>query len=89
MPTGESMLSSLKSNKSIKLDKSTRFKKTLGGYGKNKKPEYDFPEASPELLKEIRLKTQKDHKRTQLFLTLVFMVAFLILFAVVVWIGYS
>lgn len=72
------MLSSLKSNKSIKLDKSSRFKKTLGGYGKNRKTEFDFPEASNELLEEIRQKSKKEHKRQQI----IFVTFFIILFAI-------
>nr|WP_321245726.1 hypothetical protein [uncultured Psychroserpens sp.] len=84
MPTGQSMLSSLKSNKSIALDKSKRFKKTLGGYGKNRKPEYDFPKAKPELLEQIRLKAKKDYKRKQLL----YSAFFLILFSVVIYTVY-
>tara|TARA_B100000809_G_C15110486_1_gene520406 strand:+ start:1568 stop:1786 length:219 start_codon:yes stop_codon:yes gene_type:complete len=67
MLLGESMISSLKSNKSIKLDKSKRFRKTLGGYGKNRKLEFDFPKANPELLEQIRLKIKKDYKKDRLF----------------------
>ncbi len=37
MPLGESMISTVKSNKSIMLDKSKRFRKTLGGYNKKRK----------------------------------------------------
>jgi hypothetical protein len=72
MPLGESMISSLKSNNSIKLDKSSRFKKTLGGYGKNKKPTYDFPKATPEVLAEIQSKTKKEQKLIQRTTILVF-----------------
>jgi hypothetical protein len=78
MPLGESMISSLKSNNSIKLDKSSRFKKTLGGYGKNRKTEFNFPEAHPELLKQIRLKAKKDHKRSEVIFTVFFIVLFVI-----------
>ena len=56
MPLGESMISSLKSNKSIRLDKTSRFRKTPGGYEKNKTIVYDFPEATPELLESIKSK---------------------------------
>jgi len=75
MPLGESMISTLKSNKRIMLDKSKRFRKTLGGYGKNKKIEYDFPEATPEILKKIRERIQKERKQT--------LIKSLILFAVI------
>ena len=63
MPLGESMISSLKSNESIKLDKSKRFRKTMGGYSKSKRTEYDFPKATPELIKRIKEKMLKQHKR--------------------------
>ncbi|MFT4610898.1 MAG: hypothetical protein ACJA1H_000337 [Glaciecola sp.] len=78
MPLGESMISSLKSNKNIKLDKSKRFRKTLGGYGKNRKPVYDFPEANPELLEQIRLKVKKDYKRKQIIFSVFFVIIFII-----------
>ena len=45
MPLAESMISSLKSNKSVMLDKSKRFRKRLCGYNKNRKGNFDFPEA--------------------------------------------
>lgn len=72
MPLGESMISSLKSNKSIKLDKSSRFKKTLGGYGKNKSSKFDFPEATPELLVAIQLKIKKNYNRNLIVSSIVF-----------------
>jgi len=62
MPLGQSMMSTLKSNNRIILDKSTQFRKTLGGYGKNKKPEYNFPKATPKLLREIRQKLRKENQ---------------------------
>ncbi|WP_299228569.1 hypothetical protein [uncultured Psychroserpens sp.] len=76
MPLGESMISSLKSNKSITLDKTSRFKKTLGGYGRKKKVEFDFPEGNPQLLKQIRTKIKKDNKRTLIILTMLFILFF-------------
>lgn len=62
MPLGESMRSTLKSNKSIMLDKSKRFRKTLGGYDKNRKIEFNLPKATPEQLKEIRRKLKKENQ---------------------------
>ncbi|MBC3845137.1 hypothetical protein H8K90_01985 [Winogradskyella echinorum] len=62
MPLGESMRSTLKSNKSIMLDKSKRFRKTLGGYDKNRKIEFNLPKATPEQLKEIRQKLKKENQ---------------------------
>ena len=62
MPFSESMISVLKSNKSIMVDKSKRFRKTLGGYGKNRKPSYDFPKATPEQLLQIRQKMKRENR---------------------------
>lgn len=62
MPLGESMLSTLKSNKRIMLDKSKRFRKTLGGYGERNKTEYNLPKATPELLESIRIKLKKENQ---------------------------
>ena len=62
MPLGESMISTIKSNKSIMLNKSKRFRKTQGGYGKNRKTEYDFPKASPEKLIHIRKRLKRENR---------------------------
>ena len=56
------MISTIKSNKRIMLDKSKRFRKTLGGYNKNRKVDYDFPKATPEYLEEIRRKLKKENR---------------------------
>lgn len=61
MSLGGSMLSTLKSNKSIMLDKSKRFRKTLGGYS-NKRAQYDFPKATPKQLTGIRKKLKKENQ---------------------------
>ncbi|MFK7833041.1 MAG: hypothetical protein AB8B52_07185 [Winogradskyella sp.] len=63
MPLGEAMISSLKSNKSIRLDKSRRFRKTLGGYAKSKNTTCDVPKATPSQLKVIRQKLEKENQR--------------------------
>ena len=62
MPLGGSMISTLKSNKNIMLDKSRRFRKTLGGYDKRRKVEYNFPKATPQQLKMIRDKLKKENQ---------------------------
>lgn len=62
MPLGESMISTIKSNKSIMLDKSKRFRKTSGGYNKNAKTEFDLPKASPSQLLEIRKRLKKENR---------------------------
>ncbi|MGJ8592128.1 MAG: hypothetical protein ACSHXF_06250 [Aquaticitalea sp.] len=63
MPVGEYMFSSLKSNKNIMLDKTKRFKKTLGGYGDVDNAQFDFPETSPDVLSNIRNRLQKEERR--------------------------
>lgn len=62
MPLGESMISILRSNKNIMLEKSKRFRKTLGGYGKNDKMEYNLPKATPEQLQEIRKRLKRENR---------------------------
>ncbi|WP_369997386.1 hypothetical protein [Winogradskyella sp.] len=62
MPLGESMASALKSNKSIKIDKSKRFRKTPGGYAKNRKVKYELPKATPEQLQEIKTRIKRENK---------------------------
>jgi hypothetical protein len=52
------MITTLKNNEKMR-SKREKFKRTLGGYGSNVKPEYDFPEATPEILKAIREKLKE------------------------------
>ena len=44
------------------LDKSKRFRKSLGGYGKKIKVEYNLPEATPKQLRDIREKLKKENQ---------------------------
>ena len=74
MPLGESMICTVKSNKSIMLDKSKRFRKTLGGYNKRIKIEYSFPEATPEYLLEIKNKLKKENQMIWLKTTVAFFI---------------
>ncbi|MFP4845231.1 hypothetical protein [Winogradskyella sp. PE311] len=39
-----------------------KFVNRLGGYGKNRKPEYNFPKASPKQLRDIRQKLKKENQ---------------------------
>ena len=63
MPFVESMMSVLRSNKSIMLDKSSHFKKTSGGYESTKPDLFDFPRATPELLCEIGHRCKKENQK--------------------------
>ena len=75
MPFGEAMLSTLKSNKRIRLDKSKRFRKTLGGYGPKLKVQYNFPKASSDQLKAIRDRLQAERRTSVLrHLLIVFLI---------------
>lgn len=64
MPLGESMISTVKSNKSIRLDKSKHFRKSLGGYNKDRKVIKDLPKASSKQLEEIRQRLKKRNQIT-------------------------
>lgn len=66
MPLGASMQNVLRSNKSIMLDKSKRFRKSSGGYRPKKSVSYNLPEASPELLVDIREKLIKENKKIRI-----------------------
>lgn len=44
------------------LDKSKRFRKTLGGYDKSEKPEYNFPEATTSQISDIRKRLKKENQ---------------------------
>lgn len=65
MPLGESMLSTLRSNKSVRLDKSKHFRKTYVGNYKKSMTACNLPEASPELILKIREKMIKENKKNR------------------------
>ncbi|MEC3907125.1 hypothetical protein VOI54_08840 [Tamlana sp. 2201CG12-4] len=62
MPLGESFISTLKSNRSIMLDKSRRFRKIPGSYDQSKKEFLNLPKAKPEGLLEIKIRIQKENR---------------------------
>ncbi len=83
MPFGESFLTTIKSNKSIILDKSRRFRKTTGGYDWSKSQQFNFPKATPEQLKQIRESMQKNQKqirKKQVFAFLIIVIALFFLY---------
>lgn len=63
MPFAESMISTLKSNKSVMLDKSKRFRNNLGGYNGGRVASYNLSEANCQNLKAIKAKLLKDRRR--------------------------
>lgn len=62
MPFAESFQTTLKNNKTIMTDKSKHFRKTLGGFEWSGKNQFDFPEATPQQLKEIRERIKKENR---------------------------
>lgn len=50
MPLSVSMLSALRSNKNMMLDKSMRFRKTIGGYEWSNDKLFKFPKATEKEL---------------------------------------
>jgi len=59
----QAMITTLKNNEKMR-SKRGDFKRTVhnSGYSKQK-PEYDFPEATPQMLNEIKERLQKEGKR--------------------------
>jgi hypothetical protein len=59
----QTMITTLKNNEKMR-SKRSNFKRTVSISGYNKqKPEYDFPEATPQILNEIKERLQKERKR--------------------------
>ena len=84
MPLGESMISVLKSNKNLKLIKENRFK-SLAKWREPKKAEYNFPEATPQVLREIRERLKKERKQRFYKQLIVFIVIASIIFFVLIY----
>ncbi len=83
MPFVESMLSVLRSNKSIMLDKSKRFRKTLGYNNEPKKQQFNFPKATPKellLIKERIKKQRRQIRKRRLLVFAILLVALYFLF---------
>lgn len=81
MPFVESMISTLKSNKAIMLDKSRRFRKTKGGYNWSKNTLKPLPKASEKELKEIKHRILNENKRTQFKQGVLFSIILIIVIA--------
>lgn len=73
--SAQSMITIIKNNKNI-LSKRKKFKRSPGGYTHNEKPEFDFPEATPQMLKEIRLRLKNERKQVLIkrFIVLIILV---------------
>ena len=56
------MITSLKNNKNLRRNRTRFDKDKLGGYGDFEKLEFNFPEATPQVLKEIRERLINERK---------------------------
>ena len=74
----QAMNTVIKNNNLMRL-KREKFKKTFGGYGKNVKPKFDLPRATPKMLKNIRKQIRDDNKFNTLKIIAVTIVLCLIL----------
>jgi hypothetical protein len=74
--SAQAMITILKNNEKMR-SKRTKFKNTLGGNNSNEKTEYNFPEATPEMLKKLRERLQKEqrHQSIKQFIILVISIA--------------
>lgn len=59
--SAQAMITTLKNNEKMR-SKRDKFKRILGRNCSNVKPQYDFPEATPEILREIRNKLKKENQ---------------------------
>ena len=59
--SAQAMITTLKNNEKMR-SKREKFKRTFGSNSSNEKPEYDFPEATPEMLNEIRSRLKKENR---------------------------
>lgn len=57
----QTMITILRNNERM-MGKRVKFKRTLGGYGKNRKPVYDFPKATSKQIRDIRKKLKKENQ---------------------------
>ena len=79
MSSGGVFNSVIKSNKSIMIEKSKRFKKTLGGFDNSKTLHFNFKNATPEQLNEIRKKFHRENSRNRFSLTIIIVLIIVIL----------
>jgi hypothetical protein len=53
-------------NNNLMRSKRDKFKRTLGGYSKANKTEFNLPEATPQILREIKERLQEERRLTTL-----------------------
>lgn len=62
----QGMILSIKNNNNLRRKHKHFDKKKISGYGKSDKPELDFPKATPQILREIRIRMQREHKQRRI-----------------------
>ncbi len=73
----QSMITILKNNEKMR-SKKTKFKKTLGGNNSYVKTEYNFPEATPQMLKKLRERLLKEQRQESLKQLIIFIISVII-----------
>ncbi|NNE30974.1 MAG: hypothetical protein HKN40_01260 [Winogradskyella sp.] len=63
--SAQAMITTLKNNAKMRSTRD-KFKKTLGGYRSNPKPEYNLPEATPKMLNDIRVRIKRENRSRRL-----------------------
>jgi hypothetical protein len=85
MSSGGVFNSVIKSNKSIMLDKTKRFRKILGGFDSSESRQLNFKTATPEQLIEIKKRLQNENKQDRIKQTIWFVIIILIVTSTVVY----
>lgn len=60
---GSSMMDSIKNNEKQRKRRQHFDKDKTGGFGEVDKPDYNFPEATPQVLREIRNKMEQQRRK--------------------------
>jgi hypothetical protein len=71
----QTMITTLKNNEKMR-SKRDKFKRSVGGFSRTGKPEYDFPKATPKMLNDIKDKLRKEHKRRMIKVVVLTIVIF-------------
>ena len=78
--SAQAMITILKNNEKMR-SKRAKFKRSVSGSGTKVKPEYDFPEATPKMLQDIRTRLQRERKRMMVKVVILTVIVFGILIA--------
>lgn len=84
MPFGESFNSTIKSNKSIMLDKSRRFRKSMGGYDILESKYLNSIKAHPKQMQIIKEKIQKENRQVRNKQLIILSIIMLIIISIIV-----